>query len=443
MEDKFNILLDLADLGSMYIPDNAVVVTNDSQSRILADMISACDISRLSTSDVCDNVYSFIIQGDSNFTQSYEPDENDKVESKHFGVEDNIWKVTLQEYRDGNNIIRSMYLRSISKNLLWDVSLLITTDRERIDNRSNVLCADCNSLLNQVYNKVTSIVRNEKTIASYNEKLEQMLPDYLRTYYVKRSDIKNLEVCKDLSNSDKLKIQNVLKDSIDYDVKATLMSQVVKHGENQEVTSRITPRTYVHVWRVAHEKSSTSYRSESASTLDDATYFSMHNSKGSELIDKITEGGDAEWDNPSLLTKWGEEYSMYHCHDVIYARTHLSPYNNKLYYSNSTSLYVEEFLGSVIDVYNALSLNLLYIPDAHMYQTMLYGEDYVKLVPEYADKYLRHYKVPYGLCYAEYGYGIDVTEEIKKMPSAVCVNEFCKPIVTERPLVVKSILGKE
>lgn len=442
MEDKFNILLDLADLGSLYILDKAIVITNDSQSRILADMISACDISRLSTSDVCDNVYSFIIQGDSNFTQSYDSDENGTVESKHFSVEDNIWKVTLAEYREGNNIVRSMYLRSISENLLWNVSLLITTDRERFDNTSKVLCADCNSLLSQVYNKVASIVRNKKTIASYNEKLEQMLPDYLYTYYVKRSYIKSLKVCKDISNSDKSKIQNVLKCSIDYDVKAALLSQVVKPGENQEVTSKITPRMYVHAWRVAHEKSSVSYRSESTSILDDATYFNMYNSKGSELIDKINEGGEVEWDNPSLLTKWGEEYSMYHCHDVIYARTHLSPYNNKLYYSNSTSLYVEEFLGSVVDVYNVLN-DLLYIPDAHMYQTMLYGEDYVKLVPGYADKYLRHYKVPYGLCYAEYGYGIDMTEEIKKMPSVVCVNEFCKPIVTERPLVIKSILGKE
>lgn len=442
MEDKFNILLDLADLGSMHIPDNAVVVTNDSQSRILADMISACDISRLSTSDVCDNVYSFIIQGDSNFKQSYGLDEDDEVEVKHFSVKDNIWKVTLQEYRDGNNIIRSMYLRSISKKMLWDVSLLITTDGERIDNRSNVICADCNSLLNQVYNKVLSIVRNEKTIASYNEKLVQMLPDYLRTYYVKRSDIKSLEVGKDMSNSDKSKIHDVLKGSIDYDVKAMLLSQAVKLGENQEVTSKITPRVYVHAWRVAHEKSSGPYRSESTSELDDAAYFSMHNSKGSELIDKINEGGEAEWDNPSLLTKWGEEYSMYHCYDVIYARTHLCPCNNKLYYSNSTSLYVEEFLGSVVDVYNVLN-DLLYIPDAYMYQTMLYGEDYVKFVPEYADKYLRLYKVPYGLCYAEYGYGIDATEEIKRMSSAACVNEFCKPIVTERPLVVKSILERE
>lgn len=442
MEDNFIILSDLADLGSMYIPDNAVVVTNDSQSRILTDMVSACDISRLSTSDVCDNVYSFIIQGDSNFTQSYEPDENDEVESKHFSVKDNIWRVALQEYRDGNNIIRNMYIRSISKNLLWDVSLLITTDRERIDNSSNVICADCNLLLDQVYNKVSSIVRNEKTIASYNEKLAQLLPDYLYTYYVKRSDIKSLEVGKDMSNSDKSKIQNVLKCSIDHDTKTTLLSRVVKLDENQEVTSKITPRVYVHAWRVAHEKSSVSYRSESTSVLDDAAYFSMYNSKGSELINKINEDGEAGWDNPSLLTKWGEEYSMYHCYDVIYARTHLSPYNNKLYYSNFTSLYVEEFLGSVVDVYNVLN-DLLYIPDAHMYQMMLYSEDYVKLVPEYADKYLRHYKVPYGLCYAEYEYDIDMTEEIKKMPSVVRVNEFCKPIVTERPLVVKSILGKE
>ena len=422
----------LAELGATVLPDTSIALLDHSQEKILADIISACDIARLSTTDVCDNIYTFLITGDEPFDQSWDG------EVKHFGVEDNIWKVTVSESKDRNNVMRLMHITNVSNGFLWGETSLYLEDEfiyaNDDDHSSTKISVDCSLLLTQIYNKIMAILATPKTIQEYNNSISDILPDYKLTYYVKRSDLRDKNIFRMPvyieDPETKVKVKNILKDSAILDN---------EEADNYDVIYAITPRQYVSAWCIAHKSSSSHLHAaklEDTNDIGDDEYFRKYNSKGDELIDMLKDGG---WDDPSVLEKWGEEQSPYHCYDVVYARTHLQPYGKKLYYANSTHYYIDLFLTSIIPLHESIG-DLLYIIDASKYIDILDEKDYVRLVPSYADKYMRNYKLDEGPCYIEQRHDPCLIQDIRDCKSLIKKNEYCPPIVSTREFIIKSIL---
>lgn len=100
---------------------------------------------------------------------------------------------------------------------------------------------------------------------------------------------------------------------------------VLNHNNSQPIwySDTMTLRIYMRVWRIAYNAyrtamdSSNIWETDENKNQSDLEVFMQHNSKGHEV-----EGLDL--DSELDFTKWYEENSMYHCHDVAYARIHLS-----------------------------------------------------------------------------------------------------------------------
>lgn len=400
-----------------------VVNLDPSDELILANILAACNIASMESVDVIDNIYEFMLQGDSPFNVHYSDDDgNELVQS--YDIKDSIWLVSIGECFIDTGIYRYCRITCASKNVMFHPNLILRT---RIDEHRNpsfyTMDVKATGILLQLSLKIGRIVRRADSIKTYNDNLESIIPTDQFTYYAPRSIFSEHKVLSESSESDVANIKNILTAHIDDD-----------RWKGPYDAAGVTPYEYIRAWVVAHSRKPL----DGLSDEDIISYFSHNNSKGTLLLDRLQAPEDLQ--NASILDSWIDENSCFHCTDVIYARTILSVYGTTLVYSNNVGYYTDEFLTSIIALDKHCSKNTLVIRDVKMYLDMLDGKDYIKLVPAWPDKYFRNYKAPNGApCYMEYRYESENISLITDNPNIIRSNEFCSPIKTHRDVMKKSI----
>lgn len=425
-DNKIPVIDTLEMLGAEHLYPTAVIKLDND--KVVADILSLCNIADIKSDDFLDPNYSFLVEGDDDFTQIMEYEDEDGKEDTETVVvdkKDNVWKVTVYEYLDGANVNRMMWLEMVGGKRLWDTQVIFTTNPDIFmrDGFNKYYIYDCNAdrLLQQIYDKSISILKNKVSIDSYNTKLVSIIPDNLFTYYVWRKEYKDMEVLYDLDEDEKNVIINILGKSIPIDDK---IEPCCIHNN----TYNMTPDYYIKVWAAAY-RGSMMRESSIKNNLSDKDIFLRFNSKGPVLIE-MADAIDNGYDNIEVFNKWVQENSPYHCLDVIYARTHLSPSieDGMLMYYNSTTWYVAAFLKSLKETYDAANGNI-YVSEAKMYLDMIMGDDYIRFTPVMGNKYLGAHDIEnIGLehpCYSDYGYGEDTFDKITHLPHTVKVNEYC------------------
>ena len=400
-----------------------VVNLDPSDELILANILAACNIASMESVDVIDNIYEFMLQGDSPFNVHYSDDDGNEL-VQPYDIKDSIWLVSIGECFIDTGIYRYCRITCASKNVMFRPDLILRT---RIDEHSNpsfyTMDVKATGLLLQLSLKIRRIVRRADSIKTYNDNLESIIPAYQFTYYAPRSIFSEYKVLSESSESDVADIKNILTAHIDDDL-----------WKGPYDKAGVTPYEYIRAWVVAHSRKSL----DGLSDEDIISYFSHNNSKGTLLLDRLQAPEDLQ--NASILDSWIDENSCFHCTDVIYARTILSVYGTTLVYSNNVGYYTDEFLTSIIALDKHCSKNTLVIRDVKMYLDMLDGKDYIKLVPAWPDKYFRNYKTPNGApCYMEYRYESENIQLMTDNPNIIRSNEYCSPIKTHRDVMKKGI----
>lgn len=426
--NKIPVIDTLEMLGAEHLyPDAVIKLDND---KVVADILSLCNIADIKSEDFLDPNYSFLVEGDDDFAQimEYEDEDGKDTETVVVDKKDNVWKVTVYEYLDGAEVDRMMWLEAVGGKRLWDTRVVFTTKPDIFmrDGFNKYYIYDCNAdgLLQQIYDKSISILKNKVSIDSYNAKLDSIIPDNLFTYYVWRKEYKDMEVLYDLDEYEKSVIINILGESIPIDDK---IEPCCIHNN----AYNMTPDYYIKVWAAAY-RGSMMRESSIKNNLSDKDIFHRFNSKGPVLIE-MADAIDDGYDNIEVFNKWVQENSPYHCLDVIYARTHLSPSieDGMLMYYNSTTWYVAAFLKSLKETYDAANGNI-YVSEAKMYLDMIMGDDYIRFTPVMGNKYLGVHDIEnIGLehpCYSDYGYGEDTFDKITHLPHTIKVNEYCNTL---------------
>lgn len=401
-----------------------IVDLDPSDELILANILAACDIASIESVDVIDNIYEFMLQGDSPFNVHYRDDDDNEL-VQHYDIKDSIWLVSIGECFIDTGIYRYCRITCASKNVMFHPDLILRTKTD--DQRDRYSCytmdVKATGILLQVSLKIKNIVRRADNIKTYNDSLDSIIPADQFTYYAQRSIFSEYKVLHESSESDVMNIKNILTSHVDDD-----------QWKGPYNKAGVSPYEYVCAWVVAHSRKPLVGLSDE----DIASYFSSNNSKGSLLIDRLHTPED--WQDASILDSWIDENSCFHCTDVIYARTILSVYGTTLVYSNNVGYYTDEFLTSIIALDKHCSKNTLVIRDVKMYLDMIDGKDYIKLVPAWPDKYFRNYKSPNGApCYMEYRYDPENMSLITDNPNIIRSNEFCSPIKTHRDVMKKRI----
>ena len=428
--NKKHVIDTLETLGSEHLYPTAVIKLDND--KVIADILSLCNIADIKSDDFLDPNYSFLIEGDDDFTQmvKYEGDNGEEeVEKVVVDKKDSVWKVTVYEYLDGAEVNRAMWLEMVGGKRLWDTQVAFTTNPDIFIHtgfsKYYIYECDADGLLQQIYNKSVSILENKVSIDNYNAKLDSIIPDDLFTYYVWRQEYKDMELLYDLDEDEKNVIINILGESVPIDDK---IEPCCIHNN----TYNMTPDYYIKVWAAAY-RGSMMRESSIKNNLSDKDIFSRFNSKGHVLIE-MADAVDNGYDDIEVFNKWVQENSPYHCLDVIYARTHLAPSieDGMLMYYNSTTWYTDAFLKSLKETYDAANGNI-YVSEAKMYLDMIMGDDYIRFTPVMGNKYLGEHDVEsIGLehpCYSDYGYGEDTFDKIVHLPHTAKVNEYCGPLM--------------
>lgn len=401
-----------------------VVNLDPSDELILANTLAACDIASIESVDVIDNVYEFMLHGDSPFNVHYSDDDDNEL-VQHYDIKDSIWLVSIGECFIDNGIYRYCRITCASKNVMFRPDLILRTaiDDQRDAYSSYTMDVKATGILHQVSLKIKNIVHRADNIKIYNDSLDSIIPADQFTYYAPRSIFSEYKVLPESSESDVANIKNILTSHVEDDIWKGPYGKV-----------EISPYEYVRAWVVAHSRKPLDGLSD-----DDITSYFLHNNcKGYALLDRLHTPED--WQNISILDSWINENSCFHCTDVIYARTILSVYGTTLVYSNNVGYYTDEFLTSILALDKHCSKNALVIRDVKRYLDMIDGKDYIKLVPAWPDKYFRNYKTPNGApCYMEYCYESENISLMKGNPSVIRSNEFCSPIKTHKDVMKKRI----
>ena len=136
-----------------------VVNLDPSDELILANTLAACDIASIESVDVIDNVYEFMLHGDSPFNVHYSDDDDNEL-VQHYDIKDSIWLVSIGECFIDNGIYRYCRITCASKNVMFRPDLILRTaiDDQRDAYSSYTMDVKATGILHQVSLKIKNIV---------------------------------------------------------------------------------------------------------------------------------------------------------------------------------------------------------------------------------------------------------------------------------------------
>lgn len=212
--------------------------------------------------------------------------------------------------------------------------------------------------------------KDETSVNSYNEVTYQSLPIGEKQYLIKRDQMPKWKY----NTEQTAPALEVLKKYIKAD----------KSLYEHDTEEKVTPDVYIKIWNALYAGS------HGDLTIGDQNeYFSLHNSKGRELISLVGEYGNL----PSTLRKWCECQSMFHCNDVVYARTSLYSECFPMIYSVRTHWHIDAFVEGLTYFDTAVpKLAGAIVVSSTLYDVIedLYlNRDYIKFSRESEDKYIR------------------------------------------------------
>ena len=154
-----------------------VVNLDSSDELILANILAACNIASMESVDVIDNIYEFMLQGDSPFNVHYSDDDGNEL-VQPYDIKDSIWLVSIGECFIDTGIYRYCRITCASKNVMFRPDLILRT---RIDEHRNpsfyTMDVKATGLLLQLSLKIRRIVRRGEEFRKVWERLQKEKPE--------------------------------------------------------------------------------------------------------------------------------------------------------------------------------------------------------------------------------------------------------------------------